>query len=466
MKMYSKVISCSVIVGIVSMQVQALTLDEYMQTVKKNNKIFSALNSSKEAANDRLTAGDVLLSPTVSAGYSLISDKSLPSTLGNQREITEYTLGVGKKFSTGTTLNLTAKTNQFENQTVPPLDQYSTGGLGISLSQSLWKDFFGAGTRLRQSRDLATNRFETLRIEQQIRATTFDAESVFWDYAFTQEDYRLKKSNLERAQRLEKWTSNRVTNGISDRADLMNVKALAALREVQFLTAQDDIKIQETKFREYLSLNEAEPVPPVDDDMIQPRNYVDQLVKNKNVVRIDLYLSSLEARIKQLAADEVKDQYKPDLSLVASYTTSAFERDYTEMTKNMSKTDRPRTFVGLNFLWMFNTDSKAAQVSAASKDALAAEAIAERNLTLGQNAWGDLIRKYEITKKNVATLEKVALYQRERAKAEQDKFNKGRTVTANVVTAETDAAEAEVNLLRAKAGLRKLEASSILYIAL
>ncbi len=444
----------------------SLTLEDYMQAVKKRNKIFTALDSSKEAANDKLIAGDVGLSPVITAGYLLITDKTLPSALGNRREIEEYSLGVSKKFITGTSITLTGKTNEFENEVAFPNDRYSTGGLGIALSQSLWKDFFGAGTRLRQEREQTLNQFDNLRIELQIRLTTFDAESVFWDYAFAQEDLRLKKSNLERAQRLEKWTSNRVSNGISDRADLMNVKALAALREVQFATAQDEIKTQETKFREYMSLAETEKTPAVDDEMVQPKNYVDQLIKNKSVVKIDLYLSSLEAKTKQLIAAEIKDQYKPELSLVAGYNTSAYDRDYSEMTKNISQTDRPRTFVGLNFSWMFDTDAKSAQVSAATKDALASQYIAERNLTLGRNAWSDLIRKYEITKKNVMTLEKVALYQRERAKAEQDKFNKGRSVTFNVVTAETDAAEAEVNLLRAKAGLRKLEASSILYIAL
>ena len=65
---------------------------------------------------------------------------------------------------------------------------------------------------------------------------------------------------------------------------------------------------------------------------------------------------------------------------------------------------------------------------------------------------------------NVKTLEKIAQYQRERAKAEQDKFSKGRTITANVVTAETDSAEAEVKFLKAKSGLRKLEASALMFM--
>lgn len=445
----------------------AMTLQEYLQTIRSKNKVFASLSASVEASNSKLVAGDITLSPILSAGYSLTTDKSLPSTLGDKRQITEYTLGVSKKFMTGTTLGVSARTDQFENtNATPPSDKYSTGGLGLSLQQSLWKDFFGAGTRLRQELDLTINQIENASLDLQLRSTLFDAESVFWDYSVADEDLRLKQSNFDRAKKLEQWTSNRVSNGISDRADLMNVRALAALREVQLSTAQDEIKSQEAKFREYLELSETEPTPSVNDSLAQSRNYMTQLSKNKEIIKIDAYLTSLQAKTKKILAEQVKDLYRPDVSLLATYNTSSYDREYDAMTKNMSKTDRPKTFIGVSFSWMFDTAAKKATINSAEQDALASKYAAERSLSLGKIAWADLKRKYETTVKNVVILEKVAQYQRERAKAEQDKFSKGRTITSNVVLAETDAAEAEVNLLKAKSGLRKLEASSILFIAL
>ena len=86
--------------------------------------------------------------------------------------------------------------------------------------------------------------------------------------------------------------------------------------------------------------------------------------------------------------------------------------------------------------------------------------------TEGKIAWVELLRKYQTTQETVKTLEKIANYQRERAKAEQDKFAKGRTITLNVVTAETDSAEAEVRYLKAKSGLRKLEATTLLFTSI
>jgi outer membrane protein TolC len=464
--MNSKTLTTLALTCILSSSSYSMTLEDYLKAVRAKNPQFQALSASIEASNSKVLAGDIVLTPVLSAGYSITTDKSLPNTLGDKREISEYTLGVSKRFETGTQIGLTARTDSYLNSTTPPLDKYSTGSLGVSLQQSLWKDFLGAGTRLRHDLDMTINQFESLSIDLQLRSTVYDAESVFWNYSVAQDDLKLKQENFDRARKMEQWTSNRVNNGISDRADLMNVRALAALREVQLATAQDEIKTQESKFREYLELDAAEATPVVSDDLVKSHNYMSELSKNKEVIKIDAYLSSLQAKSKQIIADQVRDLYKPDLSLLASYNTSSYNREYTDMQNDIAKTDRPRTFIGVNFTWLFDTEAKRAQVSFAEKDALASKYTAERNLALGKIAWSDLQRKYQVTEKNVKTLEKVAQFQRERARAEQDKFTKGRTVTSNVVLAETDAAEAEVNLLRAKSDLRKLEASSILYIGL
>jgi outer membrane protein TolC len=445
----------------------AMTLDEYLAQVRKKNRLFTSLDLSIEASNDKRTAGDVVLAPQITAAYSLVTDKSLPSNLGDKRQVTEYSLGVAKRFSTGTTLGLSAKTDQFDNTASGTVaaSQYSTGTLGVSLQQSLWKDFFGQATRLRNDREFSVNRLETMSLELKKRSVLIEAESSFWDYEVAMEDYNLKKENLERARKLDRWTIDRVRNGISDRSDLMNVKALATIRELQLQTAADEVKTQEVRLRENLDLAENEPTPNIQASVLEPRPYINELKQQKNVVQIQAYLSYLEAKSKMLISEEVVDSFRPDLSLVGAYNTSAYDPSYSEMTNNISKTDRPKTYIGVNFTWLFDTSAKKAQIASARKDALAAQYTAEKNQIDGRKAWQEHVRKYDVAKENVKTLEKIANYQRERAKAEQDKLSKGRTITANVVNAETDSAEAEVSYLKAKSNIRKLEAATLLFTA-
>jgi len=445
---------------------QAISIDEYIGLAKDKNPLLKSYQYSLEAADARLRAAEIDLSPVLTGNFTKSNDKSRPSQLGTERESENYTLGLSKKFFTGTLLKLDASTGEFHNTGVllPGFDQYSTGAVGITVQQSLWKDFFGGGTRTKISRLEKLAEVEKLNAELQSRLALYDVESNYWDYALAQEDYRLKKANLERAQKIEKWTANRVGNGISDRADLMNAKALMALREAQFIAAEEELKSQEVRLRDNLQLTENEPTPQVNGDLGTARPYLINLIKMKNVEKIEARLAALDAEARALVADETADTLRPDLSVFGNYTRTSYDRDHGQAVSDMTKDDYPKNTVGVNFSWVFESGAKSATRDAARKDALAAQLRSDKKRSEGKSSWTDLVRKYDVLKSSVSTLEKVANFQRERAKAEQDKLSKGRTVTANVVLAETDAAEAEINLLRTRSSLRKLEASSLFFI--
>jgi outer membrane protein TolC len=447
--------------------VNALTIDDYLSQVKNKNKTLKSYDLEIEIADEKRIAGDLAFSPLLTASYFEQRDKSLPflMLLADSRKTTTTLLGLSKKFSTGTTLAFTGETYKYDyEQPVTPGDTgYSTGRLGISLTQSLWKDSFGQGTRLRHAREEATAKLEKLSSELKKRATLIQVESDYWDYLVALEDVRLRKSNLERAKKLDSWTSNRVYNGISDRSDLLQIKALVGQREIQLASAKDELESKAMILRENLDLATNQPIPELTSSLTVNRPYIADRVKKTNMIRIQNYLAQLEAQIKQEVSEEVSDSLRPDLSLVGKYYTSSYNDDYNTMRNDLSNVERPVTFVGVNFSWMFGSDALTAQVSSAKKGALSAKYRAEQEAISGKNAWQDYLRKYELTKQNVATLEKVAKLQIERSQQEQSRLSKGRTTTFNVVTAETESAEAEVTFLRAKSGLRKLEASSLLF---
>lgn len=457
-----------VLISICSLNAWAMTLEEYMALLQQKNRLYTSYQTSIEASRDKRVAGDLLLSPTLTAGYSVLTDKTEPIVVADQRTTTVSSLGVSKKFSTGTLLGLSALTTRlaYDAPVTPGNTGYSTGGLSFLVQQSLWKDFFGVATRLRQERESLTNQLEALGFELQKRVTLIQAEADFWDYMVAQEDLKLKQANFDRAKKLDSWTSNRVSNGISDQTDLLQVRALASLRELELATAAQILKTRESKIRENLDFTQTDAVPEFTADMTGTRPFVAELAKSKKIVKIDTYITSLEAEIKQKAAEEVNDSLKPDLSFLGKYNTSSYNTDYSTMQNNITGTDRPVTYVGLSLSWLFGSDAKSSQISAAKKEAMASRLRAEQARVTSDNAWLELLRQYELTKQNVFILQKIAQLQRDRARAEQSKFTKGRTITSNVVNAETDAAQAEVNYLAAKSGLRKLEASTQLFMAL
>lgn len=456
------------LLSVYSPYIYSMALDEYMGFVLKKNKYINSYDISIQASKEKQIAGDIALTPVLSAGLSITTDKSEPILIADKRTTSLANIGLSKKFSTGTTLSLSADTTKYEYElpVIANNNGYSKGGLGVGLQQSLWKDFFGVGVRLRQERELMTSKLETFGFELKKRGLLIEAESDFWDYIVAQENLKLKEDNFERAKKLDSWTSNRVYNGISDQSDLLQVRALMSLRELELTTAKEDLKSNEAKIKENIDFEPNDKLPVLTANLTDTRSSVIELSKKKNIVKIESYLSTLEAEVKQKAAEEVLNGLKPDLLLTGRYNTSAYDLSYSEMQKNIGKTDRPVTFVGLSFSWLFDSEAKSSVYSSAQKEALALKYKAEQAKISGENAWQEHLRRYELAKQNILILEKIARLQRDRVKAEQSKFSKGRTITSSVVNAETDSAEAEVNYLKAKSGLRKLEAATQLFISL
>jgi len=445
----------------------AISLDEYLTTAKNKNPLFQSYDLSVEAAKAKSDSSELELEPLFTAGYMRSADKSLPSMIAKERNVEQYNVGLAKKFWTGTAVKIEAIGRDFQNNgaLVSGIDRYTTGELGVTVSQSLLKDFFGAGTRKKLERAQSEAKIGISVAELQRRGYLLQVESDFWDYILASEDVTLKKANLERAQRLEKWMSNRVGNGLGERADLYNIKALSTLRLVQYQMAQDELKNQEVKIRQNLSLEDSEAMPTLKGELTTARSYMQNLKNKKDIISLEAEVSRLEAETKMLASEEVADGLKPDLNLFGAYAHTSYDNDRSQAMKDIAKADYPKSTIGVNLSWPINTGAKNGLRDSVHKEALAAQIRAENKKRNAQSDWQNLQRKYEVAVQNVKTLEQVAQLQRERLKEEQNRFSKGRSITQSVVTAETDAAEAEISLLKARSGLRKLEASSLLYVS-
>lgn len=444
---------------------QALNLQEYLVEVQKRNTLFKSYEIQLEAAEDRRVGGDISLVPILTAKGAVSSSQAVPSLFGTKQDTSEYSLGLSKKFSSGTTAGVSAKTIDYKVEGVAaPLNRFATSSLGVSLSQSLWKDFFGHGTRLRQSREEVVSQTEKHAAQLSQKQALINAENVYWDYLSALEDMKNKKASLERAKKVDGWVTRRVSNGIADDADLLNARALVATREYQLTAAQDALLTAEKAIRENLFLADNEPLPVITGDITKTRGLMVQAEAGKKVVRLDAYLTYLEAKAKTLAAQEVRDTYRPDLILDGAYSTNVFEPTLSDATTNISKGDKPSTSVGLRLTWLFDTDIKEAAVSATSKDAAAARYRSERNLYESENSYSELKRKFAVLTDQIDSAQKIAAIQARRVRAEQDRFSKGRSITSNVVTAEQEASEADLNLVKMQIAQRKLEAQSRLFL--
>lgn len=455
----------------------AMSVQDYLQMVQKRNRTVRALEVSAEAADDRMESIDIDLAPYMSAEANHINDRSPLSqfaTLGSSEvKTTSYSLGLGKKFSSGTEVNLFASTYEVENSgMLPAFQQFSkfgVGSLGVSLSQSLWKDFFGRATRLRTQRQTLVTEAQKGLYDLQRKQLLVDAETAYWNYVYAQENLKIGRDSLERAQRLENWSRRRVNDGIMDTADLYAAQSLVAARQLQLVSAQDDLDAAKRQIRDFLELSDSEELPAITGNLSQKRNLISMVEGDKanaRIVALGAYLASLESKAKSVGAQEVEDQLKPDLVLSGAYNTNAFEQDMASATQEWTDTDRPTQKIGLKFTYAFDVGAKQATREAAKKDALVAKLQSERKMLESESAWIELNRRYTEMSRRVSLAENLSSLMTKTAKAQTDLFNKGRAITATVLTAEEDAGNAELSLIKLKSEQRKMETQGRLFIGL
>ena len=456
----------------------ALNLDGFLDQVKNRHRGLKSYEISKEAAMDRMDAGDISLVPVLTLKGSWLEDKKQPNFLGaSSSQSTLYTLGLSKKLSTGTQINLSAQAlgsenKDLQNPALTSFQKYAQGSLGVAVSQSLWKDFFGASTRLRREREATQQLTEMNSYDLQQKQLLIDAETTYWDFIYLREELLQRKSSLDRAQKIESWVRRRANDGIADRADSLNAQALVATRKLQLLITQDEVMAIEKSMKSLLEISDSEMLPELLGQIDTKRDikgkFKSSLKNNFRVVRLDAYLSQLEAKNQKTISQQVEDSYKSDLTLMGSYNTNSFEPTGStfDATKNWDKKEFPTTTVSLTWTYIFDTSTKSAARTSVRKDALAAQLRSERKSLESDMAWQELLRRNSELDKKIEAVRNISLLQKERTKAEQLKFSKGRSITANVINSEQDAAEAELNLIKLLAEQRKLESQSQLFVSM
>jgi outer membrane protein TolC len=444
-----------------------MSLEQFLLTVRTHNAKAQALSLQLEASEERRLAGDLELTPILGANYSYLSDQSLPQSVPGTTKFLNRTseLYVSKKFSSGTNAKLFAqgKDYEFVGASAAYPGKYATGALGIMVSQSLWKDFFGAATRLRQNRELFVSQLEKQQAEYELRQFMSDAEVAYWNFLYKKEEKKQRLESLERSTKILNWVKGRESDGISDRSDRYNSEALVSARQLFLLNSEDDLRSAEQAIRDYLSLDQNVPVPVISGNIGMSRPIKGKFTKGQRILRADAYLHLLESKAKNIISNEVKDGLKPDLTLQATYKTNSVEEDLNKATNKWTDTKTPTTMIGVQFTYLFDTSAKNSKASAARKDALASEMKAMKLVRESESAWSELQRKYDELSQKIAIAENIKDFQLKRAKEEQMKLSRGRSVTNQVVTSEEDASNAELTVLQLKAEQRKLEAMTRSY---
>ena len=274
---------------------------------------------------------------------------------------------------------------------------------------------------------------------------------------------------MDRAKAILQWVQRRNSNGIGDKADVLNAQGLAQARELELLNAKDDLRTAQQKVADQLEIKNLSELPDLQGNLGQNRSvksYVNPASAKNRIVRLDAYLAILDAKAKAVVAEESQDSLRPDLVVQGSYKTNGYDDDLNGSWAKTTDPGHPTVNVGVEFRWLLDWETKGAARNAAKMDALAATLKKERQLIESDSDWSELLRKNDELSKKIAVAQKISETQTAHAAAERQKLAKGRAITSDVITAEQDADEAALTLTKLKTEQRKLESQGRLYIAI
>lgn len=451
----------------ISSGVSALTLEEYLGQVREKNGIFEASSLSQEAAEAKRVTGDLELSPYLTGKIGYLDDqaKQLSPFSGTRTQSKNYSLGVAKRFATGTSLAMNFSQGRTMLTGVPfVIAEPWSNAVTLSLSQSLYKDIFGAGTRLRRERESAVARLEKIGQEIQARQLLIAAEAAFWDSVYQNEEIRVRKESLDRARRLTEWVQKRFDSGIGDASDTLQAQSSVSLREIQLLTSEDEriaaLRTLSTQIQSGTDKNLEQLTGDLD-----KADELSKLVGTPDPVRLDALAKSLEAEVRKTVSEEFENGTRPDLVIQGAYAMNARKATGSGTLSDTFQTDHPTKSIGLQFTMDLDRSSVNKARRGMEAEARASDLRSQQAFFESKTSWEELQRRYKVLSERIKIMEKLAKINGDRMKRENERLKVGRTTTFQVISFEQESAETQIQLVRMKTERRKLESQARMFVA-
>lgn len=387
-------------------------------------------------------------------------------------------LGLDKSFATGTRLGVALQQLDFDAQ----FPDFSSGGLArlqalrsegrVSLSQSLWRDALGSGTRAGvRSGQLATQAAQAA-LQESVESWAIGLIDIYYRAWTLQAQVRTAQASLQRRERLARVTAVRERRGTAERPDRLQVSAALSSAQVDALGAQQSLLevwrglVTSLKLPEaWLDLNPIE-IPMAADVQFESarrrcQSRAQALGSSANAVGYEgsaaLKRARLQAEAAGLAFEQRVSELKPDVALSGELLSNAVQRSqfgFGQRWGDALSAQNPRWTVGLNVTLPLDRFAERARAAEASSEREVGEARLAVESSDTRTRWLNLCSDIERWLQSQALYRRSLDAQLERVRLEERRYEQGRSSVTAVIQAGDDASLAELQWAQAQAQLR------------
>ncbi len=434
-------------------QAPVLSLGDYLSQVRKGSQSFTSAQLTSEGANERADEFELLTRPSLIGSANYTRSKAQTLGQGDDNTATAYSLGLLETTSFGLQAALTYNLITVStNALLPPnygTPSATTAGPVLSLTQSLWRNWFGEeirATQLQLEAAAATTRYAQSYLQTQILA---DAETAYWRLALAREQVAAAKEVFGLTERSQKWSANRQRLALTDRSDLLQANAALLARQLDLQTAIDGEK-SATRYFNTARGNDSDVVSE-HLTSFDPATMERLRVPSRVQFRDDVKASEAQKRLAEANARLGAERNSPTVNLTGTIGLNGRDPLTGDAVTQSVGTSHPNYGVGVSLNVPLDFAAVANDRSGYRKEALAADILYQRRVFEQERLWHDLttlftdaIGRYHMA----ADLEKV---QREKVDYERQRHDRGRTTLYQVLLFEGDFAASQLARIRLQA---------------
>lgn len=432
-----------------------LTLQEAVMMALENNKGLKLERVSVPLAEANLAEQRAIFDPTI-VGQTQVGAENAKRLLGASTEFLDifsssqdYSVGLEKRFATGTELNLSLSTAATNRSLANGASNQQVSRLGLSFTQALL-----------QGRDPAVNEalireaeLETRLVGHNLRgfaeALVADTETAFWDYLQAHQQYKLSQVALDLTREQLENTRERVAVGRVAGIEAVTLETEVALRQQEMIVARGTWRQRELellrlltpdgeKWSAYrLDLKEAVAVPQV---------YMDSLEEHVQLAlqqRPELQQARVLAEQRELAVMRTRDGLLPVLDVFLTLGKTGYADAFWSSVGNLPGSGFDFA-TGFNFAYPLGARAAEAQFNRAKWSQVQQhEAIAN----LEQQVELDLRRAHlqvTVAQEQIQAAKLTRQLQQTRYEAERDRYQVGRTNAYQVVLSQRELLQSQI----------------------
>jgi len=290
---------------------------------------------------------DTLLNAQTS--YRRDETEQSSSIFGTKTVANNYSLGVSRLLPTGTTLSLSASDARTDTNapfsTTNPLHEATAG---ISLSQSLGRNFFGAADRA----TLAAARKEVEAADytslDAVEAAIARVQTAYWQLALRTAERAVMEGMLAESRRLAKIYEDKLSRGTAEEVDVVAMRANVRSRETDLLNA--DLAMQTARNELLFLLNRSDTdaaIVPADELAVEPASAdLAAALEAARANRRDYRALLFRVEMSGLELVTAKSARLPLVDLIASFAQNGIDRDYGQAWSQAMNDDNAEVYVG------------------------------------------------------------------------------------------------------------------------